>query len=161
MIADNVGDNVGDVAGMGADLFESFVGSIIAAVTLADGDTTLVMLPFWIAGAGAFASIIGFFAVRTKEGASQRQLLFALQKGVFVSSAIVLIFSAIIVQFLFEGRASQGWRTYGCIVVGLVAGIIIGQVTEFFTSYSYYPTRSITNAGVTGPATGKSFNIFS
>ena len=153
VIADNVGDNVGDVAGMGADLFESFVGSIIAALTLASGDLTLIMFPFWVAGAGALASILGYFAVRTKEGASQKQLLFALQKGVIVSSAFVLVFWAIIVHFLFVGREEEGWKTYGCIAVGLVAGVLIGRTTEYFTSYSYYPTRSIANAGVTGPAT--------
>lgn len=148
-----VGDNVGDVAGMGADLFESYVGSIIAALTLAAGDPTLSMLPFWISGAGTIASVLAYFAVRTKDDASQKQLLFALEKGVIVSSAFVLIFSAIIVFFLFDGREEEGWRIYGCIVVGLVAGVLIGWTTEYFTSYSYYPTRSITNAGVTGPAT--------
>jgi H(+)-translocating pyrophosphatase len=153
VIADNVGDNVGDVAGMGADLFESFVGSIIAALTLAGGDLLLVMFPFWIAGAGAIASLLGYFAVRTKEGATQKQLLFANEKGVIVSSLFAVVFWAIIVNFLFEGREEEGWRLFGCISVGLVAGILIGQTTEYFTSYSYYPTQSIANAGITGPAT--------
>merc|ERR1711957_494974 len=81
VIADNVGDNVGDVAGMGADLFESFVGSIIAAATLANGDIVLVTLPFLIAAAGIIASMIGFFAVGTKDGATQKELMFALHKG--------------------------------------------------------------------------------
>jgi len=153
VIADNVGDNVGDVAGMGADLFESYVGSIIAAFTLAAGDPLLVMFPFWVAGSGAFASLLGYFAVRTKDGASQKELLFALQKGVIVSSAFVLVFWAIIVHFLFEGREEEGWKIYGCITVGLMAGVLIGRTTEYFTSYEYYPTQSIANAGVTGPAT--------
>lgn len=153
VIADNVGDNVGDVAGMGADLFESFVSSIIAAMTLANGDLALVMLPFWVAGAGVFASILGYFAVRTKDNANQKQLLFALHKGTIVSAVFVLAFSAIIIYFLFVGRESEGWRVYGCIIVGQVDGIIIGQLTEYFTSYHYYPTRSIADAGVTGPAT--------
>lgn len=153
VIADNVGDNVGDVAGMGADLFESFVGSIIAAITLADGDITLVMLPFWIAGAGIVAAIFGFFAVGTQDGANQHQLMFALHKGTIVSSVLVVAFSALIVGLLFEDRTSEGWEIFGCICIGLVAGVMIGQVTEYFTSYAYWPTQSITNAGVTGPAT--------
>lgn len=141
------------VAGMGADLFESFCSSIIAALTLANGDLALVMLPFWVTGAGVFASILGFFAVRTKNDANQKQLLFALHKGTFISAFFVLLFSAAIVYFLFVGRESEGWRVYGCLIVGQVDGIIIGQITEYFTSYHYYPTRSIADAGVTGPAT--------
>jgi K(+)-stimulated pyrophosphate-energized sodium pump len=153
VIADNVGDNVGDVAGMGADLFESFVGSIIAAITLARGDIALVMLPFWIAGAGIVASMMGFFFVGAKDGASQKELLFALHKGVLASSFFVVGFSAIIIWQLFEGREEYGWKIFACIVIGLVAGVMIGQVTEYFTSYSYWPVQSITDAGVTGPAT--------
>mmetsp|Transcript_6348 Transcript_6348/g.13115 ORF Transcript_6348/g.13115 Transcript_6348/m.13115 type:complete len:775 (+) Transcript_6348:187-2511(+) len=153
VIADNVGDNVGDVAGMSADLFESFVGSIIAAVTLANGDVVLVMLPFWIAGIGIFASIAGYYAVGTKEGASQKDLLFALHKGTLVASIIVVVLSAVIMVFFFEGREVAGWSIFGCIVIGLLAGVLIGQVTEYFTSYSYWPTQSITSAGVTGPGT--------
>merc|ERR1711957_176745 len=86
VIADNVGDNVGDVAGMGADLFESFVGSIIAAATLAEGDIAKITLPFWIAGAGIVASVFGFFAVGTKDDASQKDLLHALHKGTITAS---------------------------------------------------------------------------
>jgi K(+)-stimulated pyrophosphate-energized sodium pump len=153
VIADNVGDNVGDVAGMGADLFESFVGSIIAAITLANGDITLIMLPFWISGAGIIAAIIGFFAVSCKDDAGQKELMFALHKSTIVSSTLVVGFSALIVAFLFDGRSKEGWEVFGCIVIGLVAGVLIGQVTEYFTSYSYWPTKSITDAGVTGPAT--------
>lgn len=153
VIADNVGDNVGDVAGMGADLFESFVSSIIAALTLANGDLALVMLPFWVSGAGVFASLLGYYAVRTKDDANQKQLLFALHKGTVVSSIFVLIFIAVIIYFLFVGRETEGWRIYGCIIVGQVDGIVIGQMTEYFTSFHYWPTRSIADAGVTGPAT--------
>ena len=153
VIADNVGDNVGDVAGMGADLFESFVGSIIAAVALANGDVVLVMLPFWISGVGILASMVGFFVVGTKEGASQKELLFALTKGTLVASLLVLAFSAALCATLFEGREEIGWKIFGCITIGLVAGILIGQVTEYFTSYSFWPTQSITQAGITGPAT--------
>merc|ERR1719491_2528347 len=95
-IADNVGDNVGDVAGMGADLFESFVGSIVAAAFLAEGDNVKIMLPFWISGSGIVASILGYFVVGTKDGANQHQLLFALHKGTITASIFVLIFSAIL-----------------------------------------------------------------
>ena len=152
VIADNVGDNVGDVAGMGADLFESYVGSIIAAATLANGDIVRVALPFWISGAGIVASMIGFFFVRTKDGASQHDLLFALHKGMIVSSVFVIGFSAIIVDRFFDPNG-DGWEVFGCIVIGLFSGIFIGQATEYFTSYSYWPVKSITQAGVTGPAT--------
>jgi len=154
VIADNVGDNVGDVAGMGADLFESFVGSIIAAITLADGDKAMTALPFWVAGAGIFASAVGFFAVGTSDDAGQKELMFALHKGTIVSSTVVLGLTAIIIwQFFEDTDSNEGWRIYGCICIGLFAGVCIGQVTEYFTSYSYWPTRSITEAGVTGPAT--------
>jgi K(+)-stimulated pyrophosphate-energized sodium pump len=153
VIADNVGDNVGDVAGMGADLFESFVGSMIAAVALANGDIAEIMLPFWISGAGIVASIIGYFAVGAKDNATQKELMFALHKGVMVSSLLVVGFSAIIIWQLFEGREERGWQVFGCIIIGLAAGILIGQVTEYFTSYEYWPVRSIVDAGVTGPAT--------
>jgi len=152
VIADNVGDNVGDVAGMGADLFESFVGSIIAAATLANGDAAMVSLPFWIAGSGIVASAIGFFFVSTKDNASQKQLLWALHKGTLVSSVIVTGLSAIICWKFFDGKA-QGWELFGCIVIGLASGVLIGQATEYFTSYEYWAVRSITDAGVTGPAT--------
>jgi len=152
VIADNVGDNVGDVAGMGADLFESYVGSIIAAGTLANGDIVKVALPFWIAGSGIIASMIGFFFVRTKDGASQHDLLFALHKGTIVSSIIVISFSAVIIDRFFDGDG-HGWENFGCIVIGLFCGIFIGQATEYFTSYSFWPVKSITQAGITGPAT--------
>merc|ERR1719498_482708 len=154
VIADNVGDNVGDVAGMGADLFESFVGSIIAAATLANGDVLKIALPFWIAGAGTIASIVGFFFVSTHDNASQKELLHALHKGTTVASVLTVGFSAAICHFLFETTDSvYGWQLFGCIVIGLVSGIIIGQFTEYFTSYSYKPTVSIAEAGGTGPAT--------
>jgi K(+)-stimulated pyrophosphate-energized sodium pump len=129
------------------------VGSIIAAVTLAGSDTALIMLPFWVSGAGIIASVLGFFVVGTKEGARQRDLMVALHKGVIVSSVLVVGFSALIVAFTFQGRADVGWKLFACVVVGLVAGILIGQVTEYFTSYEFWPTKSITKAGVTGPAT--------
>lgn len=108
VIADNVGDNVGDVAGMGADLFESFVGSIIAAMTLANGDVALVMLPLWVSGGGIIASVVGYFVVGTKNDATQRDLMFALQKGIFASSILVIAFSAVACWALFPGRSADG-----------------------------------------------------
>jgi len=222
-IADNVGDNVGDVAGMGADLFESFVGSIVAAATLGmtaqkcDGDGKLgcdaanaaakaagvpaplypdlrrAALPFWIAGFGVIASMLGFFLVSTdatmdiedepKEGTAaerkawfeknkamrdklQHDLLMALHKGIYASGVFILILSAVAVVLLFSDDndvdpidkmlgydSISGWKDFFCIVIGLVCGILIGEATEYFTSYGQRPTRSITEAGVTGPAT--------
>lgn len=153
VIADNVGDNVGDVAGMGADLFESFVGSIIACVTLSNGDVALVALPFWLAGFGVFSSFIGFWFVSTKDGASQKDLLHALHKAVHSASILVILSAALICYLLFDGRQSDGWRLFGCIVIGLFCGVLIGELTEYFTSFSYRPVVSITDAGATGPAT--------
>jgi inorganic pyrophosphatase len=152
VIADNVGDNVGDVAGMGADLFESYVGSIIAAGSLAKtGDLAEITFPFWIAGSGILAAIVGSKLVRTKEGAKQEELLHSLHMGINSASVLVLIFSAVISYLLFNDE--RGWSYFGCVAIGLVSGIIIGQATEFFTSYSYSPVQSITASGVTGPAT--------
>ena len=111
------------------------------------------MLPFWIAGIGIVASMCGYFVVGTKEGASQKDLLFALHKGSFVASVLVIGFSALIMAFFFEGREGEGWSIFGCIVIGLFAGALIGQITEYFTSYSYWPTQSIAEAGITGPGT--------
>eukprot|EP01051_Picozoa_sp_SAG22_P024747 SAG22_NODE_7003_length_786_cov_1.344978_1_plen_261_part_11 len=125
-IADNVGDNVGDVAGMGADLFESYVGSIIAAATLADGDPSMVALPFWIAGSGVLASLMGYFAVGVKnDDATQSQLLHALHKGTIVAGVLICGLSAVCCFLLFgmEGddtRSEFGWKLFGCIVIGLV-----------------------------------------
>lgn len=115
------------------------------------GDAMRVALPFWVAGAGIVASVIGFFFVGTRDGASQRQLMFALHKGVLSSSILVLGFSALIIGFV--DNSTEGWKLYVCVAIGLVVGILIGQSTEYFTSYSFWPTQSITNAGVTGPAT--------
>lgn len=154
VIADNVGDNVGDVAGMGADLFESFVGSIIAALVLAGDDIVGIMLPFWIAASGIIASMIGFhFVGIKKETASQKELLMALHKGTMVATLLEVVFAAIIVQILFQGREQVGWSIFGCICIGLTAGVLIGQATEYFTSYAHWPVRSITDAAETGPAT--------
>ena len=100
------------------------VGSIIAAITLGEGDIVLLMLPIWISGAGIVASFLGFFAVGCKDGAGQKELMWALHKGVLVSSFLVVGFSALIVAFLFEGRETEGWELFGCICIGLVAGVL-------------------------------------
>jgi len=158
VIADNVGDNVGDVAGMGADLFESFVGSLIACMTLADGTSSLyvaqVALPFWLAGGGVICSLVGFAFVRVPDGkASQEQLLGALHRGTYVSSILVTGLSIVLTLILFSDSSEMGWKLFGCIMIGLVAGILIGEATEYFTSYAYAPTVSIMTSGKTGPAT--------
>jgi len=153
VIADNVGDNVGDVAGMGADLFESYCGSIIAAATLAGADVVLVALPFWISAVGVVCSAIAFFAVQTKNEASQSDLMFALNKGIFLATFLTVGASALVIFFLFEGRETYGWELFGCMILGLVSGLCIGHATEYFTSYEFAPVKSITDAGVTGPAT--------
>jgi H(+)-translocating pyrophosphatase len=150
VIADNVGDNVGDVAGMGADLFESYVGSIIAAGTLASNEAEIA-LPFWIAGSGIICAIIGSKVVKCKENASQKELLHALSRGMYLASVLVTICTAIIVWLLMNN--ATGWRYFGCMVVGLLSGVMIGEATEYFTSYAYTPTQSISAAGVTGSAT--------
>jgi len=152
-IADNVGDNVGDVAGMGADLFESFVGSIIATITLADGDLALIALPIWVSAVGILGSIVGYNFVYTEANATQKQLLHALHKGIYAATFVVVAGSAVLCWLLFQDRVSDGYRYFGCIIIGLLCGILIGYLTEIFTSYEYYPVKSITDAGVTGPAT--------
>jgi K(+)-stimulated pyrophosphate-energized sodium pump len=122
-------------------------------MTLASHDVSKVTLPLWIAGAGIISSIAGYFVVSVKDGATQKQLLSALLKGVMVASVFIVGFSALICHFLFLGRSEEGWYIFACICIGLVAGVLIGQITEYFTSYSFWPTQSITAAGVTGPAT--------
>lgn len=152
VIADNVGDNVGDVAGMGADLFESYVGSVIAAATLATSDEQ-VALPFWLAGAGIVCSCLGFFAVSTKEegagwDSNLGALMFALEKGMYVAGVLFLGAAAFIVHIL-----GGMWDEYFCILTGLVSGMMIGKFTEYFTSFDFDPVISIKDRGVTGPAT--------
>ena len=155
VIADNVGDNVGDVAGMGADLFESYVGSIIAAAALgvtmkAVGATAagFVGLPFLIAGGGIIASLIGTFLVKTGEDADQEQLLATLRRSVWGASGIVLVFALIAVLL-----AGVHLYYFLAIVAGLVAGNAIAYFTEYYTAYTNKPTRSIADASETGPAT--------
>ncbi len=159
-IADNVGDNVGDVAGMGADLYESYCGSILATAALgaaaymAAGDGVMqfraVIAPMLIAAVGIVLSLAGIFAVRTRENAQMKDLLRALSTGTNLSSGLIVVFSFLILWLLGLDR----WWQIGCTVaVGLAVGIVIGQATEHFTSQSYRPTRRIAESGKTGAAT--------
>ncbi len=159
-IADNVGDNVGDVAGMGADLYESYCGSILAtaalgaAAFLLTGDAEMqfkaVIAPMLIAAVGIVLSIIGIFSVRTKEDATMKDLLRSLSRGTNLSSLLIVGATFLILWLL----QLQNWALIGCsVVVGLVVGIIIGQSTEYYTSQSYKPTKKLAESGTTGPAT--------
>jgi K(+)-stimulated pyrophosphate-energized sodium pump len=155
-IADNVGDNVGDVAGMGADLFESFAASILASSLLGaaafinnpDLQNNAVIAPMLIAAVGTILSILGVFLVRTKEGATQKQLLKSLGFGVNISAVLIVIASFFILKLL--GLPMGIW---GSIIVGLASGIAIGQSTEYFTASAYRPTQKIAESSSTGPAT--------
>jgi len=147
VIADNVGDNVGDVAGMGADLFESYVGSIIAAGSLASSYAE-VALPLWIAGCGVLCAAIGSKFVTTKEGATQSQLLASLKRATWVSCFLSIGLTAVCIHFL-----QLSWNLFFCMVIGLICGEFVGIATEYFTSYAYSPVKSIVKSGVTGPAT--------
>jgi K(+)-stimulated pyrophosphate-energized sodium pump len=157
-IADNVGDNVGDVAGMGADLYESYCGSILATAALGASAFVLkpemqmkaVFAPMLIAAIGIILSIIGIFTVRTKEGAGMKQLLRSLGLGVNLSSLLIAI-STFGILYLLQ---IDNWIGISCsVVVGLLAGIIIGQSTEYYTSHSYKPTQKIAHSSESGPAT--------
>ncbi len=153
VIADNVGDNVGDVAGMGADLYESYVGSIVATSSLgvaAGLGIKGVTIPMVMAAVGVFASIVGTFFVRSREEANQKVLLTALRKGIFVSALIVAVVSYFLVLFTL-GKERLG--IYWSILIGLITGIIIGLSTEFFTSGGFKPTRAVAESSLTGPAT--------
>jgi len=156
VIADNVGDNVGDVAGMGADLFESYVGSILAAATLgAPMGMPFLAFPLWLMAAGLLTSGIGFFFVNTKEqgDTSVGALMWALERGLYVANVLFLVLAAVIVGLLFGFSEEVGWKCYGCIVCGMVSGMAIGKVTEYFTSFDYGPVQSIKDRAKTGPAT--------
>ena len=167
VIADNVGDNVGDVAGMGADLFESYVGAIIGSLALAGsaaflgGATELesagVVLPFLIAGAGIAASILGTFLVRTGEQANMGTLLWALRRGIFGATILGLGFTFPAVWWLLtvvnDLTMTEVWKIFGVVAIGLGAGVLIGLSTEYFTSYANRPTQNIASRSLTGPAT--------
>ena len=153
VIADNVGDNVGDVAGMGSDLYESYVGSIVAtsALGVAAGlGLAGVTVPMVMAAVGVLASVIGTFFVKSKEEASQKVLLAALRKGVIISSIIVAI-AAYFLVVVTLGKQYLG--IYFSVLAGLAAGVLIGFSTEFYTSSGFKPTRSVADASITGPAT--------
>lgn len=157
-IADNVGDNVGDVAGMGADLYESYCGSILSTAALgatafamnSDMQLRAVIAPMIIAAIGIFLSLIGIFLVRTREGASMKDLLHSLGLGTNVSAGLIAVATFIILYLL----GIENWLGLSFSVIsGLVAGVIIGQATEYYTSQSYKPTQQIAEASQTGPAT--------
>ncbi|MCQ2129040.1 MAG: sodium-translocating pyrophosphatase [Bacteroidaceae bacterium] len=157
-IADNVGDNVGDVAGMGADLYESYCGSILSTAALGatafamNGELQLkaVIAPMLIAAVGIFLSLAGIFLVRTKEGATMKDLLKSLSLGTNTSAALIAVASFAILYFL----QIENWLGIGfSVITGLAAGVIIGQATEYYTSHSYKPTQEISASSQTGAAT--------
>ena len=157
-IADNVGDNVGDVAGMGADLYESYCGSILSTAALgatafamsAEMQLKAVVAPMLIAAVGIFLSLIGIFLVRTKEGAGMKELLHSLALGTNVSAALIAAATFAILYLL----GIDNWLGLSfSVITGLIAGVIIGQATEYYTSHSYNPTQHISEAGLTGSAT--------
>ena len=159
-IADNVGDNVGDVAGMGADLYESYCGSILAtsalgaAAFITTGDVEMqykaVIAPMLIAAIGIFLSIIGIFSVKTKENAKMKDLLSSLSFGTNLSSALIVVATFCILWLL---GLTNWWQISCSVVIGLIVGIVIGQSTEYYTSQSYKPTKKLSESGKTGPAT--------
>lgn len=155
-IADNVGDNVGDVAGMGADLYESYCGSILATAALGaaafrmepNAQFNAILAPMLIAAFGVILSLLGIFLVKTKEEASQQQLLRALDRGINVSSLLIVGASFLVIHLL-----DLSYWICGSVIVGLVTGIIIGKATEYYTSHAYKPTQDIAKSSETGPAT--------
>ena len=162
VIADNVGDNVGDVAGMGADLYESYAGSIlataalgVAAIAARDHDNIALQLkylsaPMIIAGIGVILSILGVFMVRTREGATMKQLMSSLNLGINGSAIGIAVLTIPVLLYL---DLPNKWQIWGAIVAGLLAGLIIGKVTEVFTSHDYGPTQGIAKQAETGAAT--------
>jgi len=164
-IADNVGDNVGDVAGMGADLYESYCGSILATAALGVAAAAsmglgmsdrirLLATPMVLAGVGILLSVLGIYAVRTKEGASMKQLMGALMRGINGSSILIIIAGLGVCHLLLGPVPGvSAWGVWGSIVAGLVAGVIIGKSTEYYTSYDFGPTKQIAQSTETGPAT--------
>ena len=158
-IADNVGDNVGDVAGMGADLYESYCGSILATASLGAAAFAMssvemqfkaVIAPMLIGAVGVLLSLIGIFVVRTREDADMKNLIQALEKGTNLASLLIVVFAFLILY----GLALEGWWKYGLsVTAGLLVGIVIGRATEYYTSQSYSPTRKLSESGQTGAAT--------
>ncbi len=155
VIADNVGDNVGDVAGMGADLFESYVGSIIAAMAigLSIFGSKGLFLPIIIAASGIIASIVGTFFSKTNK---EKKIHTALRRGLYVSSGIIVLASLYFVKTMFNS-----FNLFWSIISGLIAGILIGVLTEYYTSYNYKPVKSIASASQTGSATNIIYGLAS
>jgi len=153
VIADNVGDNVGDIAGMGADLYESYVGSILATMALAVSaglGIAGISLPLTIAAIGIFASIIGSLLVRVREEATQANLLMALRKGTYSAAILVTIATYFAIVFILGPEYK---RLFGSVICGVIAGLLIGFFTEYFTSDSYKPTQNVARSALTGHAT--------
>jgi K(+)-stimulated pyrophosphate-energized sodium pump len=153
VIADNVGDNVGDIAGMGADLFESYAAAIVATLVVAVAagfawDSDMAVLPFIIAAGGIVAGIIGTFFVRTGEKAEMKALLWALRRGIYIASILVVVISGLVIW-----KMNVDFGVFWAVVAGLVAGILIGLSVEYYTSYTYKPTRSIAESAETGTGT--------
>lgn len=161
-IADNVGDNVGDVAGMGADLYESYAGSILSTMALgaaafaaagAEMQMKSILAPMMIAAVGVILSVIGIFIVRTKEEANMTQLLKALSRGTNTAAVLIAIATFVIFALVFGTNDSMWWHVSLSVVVGLLAGVIIGKSTEYYTSQSFKPTQKVAESSQTGPAT--------
>ena len=162
-IADNVGDNVGDVAGMGADLYESYAGSILATMALGASafatsavegmQIKAVLAPSLIAAVGVLLSIIGIYMVKTKEGAGMTELLKALSRGTNTAACLIAVATFGIFAWLFGTDTNQWWQVSLSVVVGLLAGVIIGKSTEYYTSQTYKPTQKVSESSKTGPAT--------
>lgn len=157
-IADNVGDNVGDVAGMGADLYESYCGSVLATMALGasaffgdvDAQMRAIIAPMMIAAIGVILSIIGIYAVRTKEGAGLQQLLKSLSIGTNLSACLIAVLTFAVFYVL---GFSNWWQLSLSVIAGLLSGVIIGKATEYYTSHSYKPTQDLAESSQTGPAT--------
>lgn len=157
-IADNVGDNVGDVAGMGADLYESYCGSVLATMALGasaffgdvDAQMRAILAPMMIAAIGVVLSIIGIYAVKTKEGAGLQQLLKSLSVGTNLSAVLIAVLTFVVFFMLGFGN---WWQLSLSVIAGLLAGVIIGKATEYYTSHSYKPTQDLAESSQTGPAT--------
>ena len=157
-IADNVGDNVGDVAGMGAELYESYCGSVLATMALGasaffgdvDAQMRAILAPMMIAAIGVVLSIIGIYAVKTKEGAGLQQLLKSLSVGTNLSAVLIAVLTFVVFYMLGFGN---WWQLSLSVIAGLLAGVIIGKATEYYTSHSYKPTQNLAESSQTGPAT--------
>lgn len=157
-IADNVGDNVGDVAGMGADLYESYCGSVLATMALGasaffgdvDAQMRAILAPMMIAAIGVVLSIIGIYAVKTKEGAGLQQLLKSLSVGTNLSAVLIAVLTFVVFYMLGFGN---WWQLSLSVIAGLLAGVIIGKATEYYTSHSCKPTQNLAESSQTGPAT--------